>query len=64
MASTTPSASLLESENSARSELQRARERLLAAMTEAITGQPAAAPSQELESRALESPTRPSDTPS
>jgi hypothetical protein len=48
LAGTTPSAALLDRETKARQELERARECLLAAMTEAITGRPpgdAAAPS-------------------
>jgi hypothetical protein len=63
LAGTTPSAWLIENENRARHELDQARERLLAAMTEAITGQPAAAPRQELETGAPGSG-HPSDTPS
>jgi hypothetical protein len=39
-----PSAALLEAEAKARQELDRARDGLLAALTEAITGQAAAAP--------------------
>jgi hypothetical protein len=39
---TTPSAALLEAEAKARQELDRARDGLLAALTEAITGQGAA----------------------
>jgi hypothetical protein len=41
MAGSRPPAPLVESEARARQELERARERLLAAITEAITGQPA-----------------------
>jgi hypothetical protein len=41
MAGTAAPAALVESESRARRELERARDRLLAAMTEAITGQPA-----------------------
>jgi hypothetical protein len=48
---TVPSAALLEAEAKARQELDRARDRLLAALTEAITGQPppAAASGREAE---------------
>jgi uncharacterized protein (DUF58 family) len=44
MAGTPVSAALRDNETRARRELEQARERLLAAMTEAITGQPAEAP--------------------
>jgi hypothetical protein len=40
LAGSTPSAALVERETRARQEVERAREGLLAAMTEAITGRP------------------------
>lgn len=43
MAGTSPAAALIESEAHAREALNQARERLLAAMTESITGEPPAA---------------------
>jgi hypothetical protein len=56
------SAALVESEARAREELQRARARLLAAMTEAITGEPAEERSAGL--RPPESAERPEGTSS
>jgi hypothetical protein len=44
MAGAKPPTALVESEARARQELERARDRLLAAITEAITGQPADPP--------------------
>ena len=41
MAGTVPTVAIVENEARARHELERVRERLLAAMTDAITGQPA-----------------------
>ncbi len=49
---TTPSAVSLETEVSARAELERARTALLAAITEAITGRPAGAGDAPLQSPA------------
>jgi hypothetical protein len=64
MAGKTPSAALVENEGRARRELDLARDRLLAAITEAITGQPAAAPCSEAEPRVPGSVTTSADTPS
>jgi hypothetical protein len=62
MAGTVASAALVESEARARAELDQARERLLAAMTEAITGEPGAG--RAAEARSPESPERPEGTSS
>ena len=63
MAGTSPSAASVESEARARHELDRARGRLLAAMTEAITGQRLTRPAPELGPTAPAAAEPPPDTP-